>query len=56
MVKNLYLNAFWTITGIFYIQLMGVVTSVNRGRSAHDAKFISIQADAMDGVFFRRFR
>jgi hypothetical protein len=29
--------------------------TVNRGRSAHDAKFISIQAGAMDGVFFRGF-
>jgi hypothetical protein len=32
------------------------IAQVNRGRNARDAKFISIQARAMDGVFFRGFR
>jgi hypothetical protein len=32
------------------------VRRINRGRNAHDAEFISIQADAMDGVFFGGFR
>jgi hypothetical protein len=33
-----------------------IIAQVNRGRSAHDSKFISIQAGAMDGVFFGGFR
>jgi hypothetical protein len=38
------------------IALMGQMgAQFNRGRSARDAKFISIQAVAMDGVFFRGF-
>jgi hypothetical protein len=32
-----------------------MVAQFNRGRFARDAKFISIQAAAMDGVFFRGF-
>jgi hypothetical protein len=32
-----------------------IIAQVNRGRFAHDAKFISIQAGVMDGVFFRGF-
>ena len=50
------MKAFWTITGTFYIVCASVVNTVNRGRFAHDAKFISIQAGAMDGVFFGGFR
>jgi hypothetical protein len=38
------------------ITLMGQMgPQFNRGRGASDAKFISIQARAMDGVFFRGF-
>jgi hypothetical protein len=33
-----------------------LIAQVNRGRNANDAKFISIQARAMDGVFFRGFK
>jgi len=44
-------------TGKFEFQITVLtIARVNRGRHAHDAKFIYIQARAMDGVFFHGFR